>query len=593
MRLTLNSVFTNWKEDGIFKYLDNLNVPWKGVVDYKLLDLDFHSQHGQKIISTTVYNSITTNTGLTQQERQSLADLCFLKYNHKWEGWWNSLELETTFKPLANTDWKETITTETSRDVEGENRLGARTQTFVKGSQTDNQTIGEQTTTESERTNTVGAQTNTQENKVSAFNSSTYQPDKSSTDNTGARTDTIGGGSVSNSSRSDSQTEGERTDTNNQAAATDASHSSEYEKTTVTTERAGNIGVTTSGQLLSDYRTAVDFGFFEKVYADLCNTLVIDIFETCFDDLEDYVIKPEYVLPPATASQLGGIKVGRNLSVESDGTLNAQAEAGDVKSVNGKTGIVVLTNEDVNAPSLDAFNNLATSKQDKIVTEGFENGTFYGIWNGVASFREVMQVPGYDGLKGQVLTKGDGVRYEWKDSVGGVIKSEPIRRILNCTISQQSDNSYFNINGTTGNDTELAVFDVSNYVGCDYEFSALSKYWYNSDDATGPNRMRCAFVDNIIFNPDMEIQSNTNIQVTKEHGCYVGIRASEEQTNTWNVGNVKVPAYGCSFGLYQNWGNTISGIIPAGSKYFLAYISSHWDDAKVRNGLVYDFRIFK
>ena len=419
MRLTLNSVFTNWKEDGIFKYLDNLNVPWKGVIDYKLLDLDFHSQHGQKIISTTVYNSITTNTGLTPQERQNLADLCFLKYNHKWEGWWNSLELESSFKPLANTDWKETVTTETSRDVEGQNRLGARTQTFVKGSQTDNQTIGDQTTTESARTNKVGAQTNTQENKVSAFNSSTYQPDKTTTDNTGERTDTLGGGSVSNSSRSDSQTEGERTDTNNQAAATDESHSSEYAKTTITTEKSGNIGVTTSGQLLEDYRTAVDFEFFEKVYTDLCLTLVIEVFESCGDDLEDYVIKQDYVLPTATQSRLGGIKVGRNLSVEADGTLNAQAEAGDVQSVNGKTGVVVLTNEDVNAPSLEAFNNLAASKQDKIVTEGFENGTFYGIWNGQANFREVFQVPAYDGQKGQVLTKGDGVRYEWKDSAGG------------------------------------------------------------------------------------------------------------------------------------------------------------------------------
>ena len=281
MGMTLNSVFGDWKTDGIFKYLSFKNVPWKSTVDYELLDLDFHSEYGNKIITNTVFNLLDDDSEtLTSQQKQKLADLCFLKYSHKWDGWWHSLELESTFKPLANTDWKETITTETSRDVEGENRLGARTQTFVKGSQTDNQTIGEQTTTESERTNKVGAQTNTQEDKVSAFNSSTYQPDKSTTDNAGERIDTIGGGSVSNSSRSDSQTEGERTDTNNQAAATDATHSSEYAKTTVTTERAGNIGVTTSGQLLTDYRTAVDFEFFEKVYTDLCNTLVLEVFES-------------------------------------------------------------------------------------------------------------------------------------------------------------------------------------------------------------------------------------------------------------------------------------------------------------------------
>lgn len=33
----------------------------------------------------------------------------------------------------------------------------------------------------------------------------------------------------------------------------------------------------------------------------------------------------QYELPPATADTLGGIKVGQNLSVEADGTLNAQA----------------------------------------------------------------------------------------------------------------------------------------------------------------------------------------------------------------------------------------------------------------------------
>lgn len=38
--------------------------------------------------------------------------------------------------------------------------------------------------------------------------------------------------------------------------------------------------------------------------------------------------KPEYSLPTATSDRLGGIKVGENLTVEEDGTLNAQAGGG-------------------------------------------------------------------------------------------------------------------------------------------------------------------------------------------------------------------------------------------------------------------------
>ena len=298
---------------------------------------------------------------------------------------------------------------------------------------------------------------------------------------------------------------------------------------------------------------------------------------------------------------------------------NVPGSSGAVDSVNGKIGNVVLNADDVGA-------------QTKIVPTESQHGQFLGAWNGNLEFRDVTMVDIYSGQPGQVLTKGEGYSYSWQNAPGGgsggsnvevvtkqttgtniadikvddttyklfapngggggSIKIEPVRRILNCFISQQSDNSYFNINGTTGNNTELAVFDVSNYVGYDYEFSALSKYWYNSDNAAGPDRMRCAFVDDIIFNTEMEITSNTKIQVTKEHGCYVGIKSNAEQTNIWNVGNIKVPAYGASFGLYTNWGNTIRGIIPEGAKYFLAYISTHWDDVKVRNGLVYNLRIF-
>lgn len=55
-----------------------------------------------------------------------------------------------------------------------------------------------------------------------------------------------------------------------------------------------------------------------------------------------------YTLPPATANTLGGVKIGDGLSVEADGTASA-----DVKSVNGKTGVVVLDKSDVGLGNVD------------------------------------------------------------------------------------------------------------------------------------------------------------------------------------------------------------------------------------------------
>ena len=588
MKMTLNTLF-DFNTKGIFGYLDAYDVPWKLAVPSNLLDLDYHTTHGDKVISKTV-SALLEPSGLSDENKQKLAHLIYAKNSVKWNKLWDTLGLYDKFNVLDNTDWEETITHEhEGLDIRDLN-YGKQKQTFNKGEQNNEVNQGQQSLTQGAQTNKTGAQINSVENKTSAFNSNSYQPDNSQNQNLGQREDSVGQRVDTVGAKIDTSKDGARQDVRENDAYADKDTLDTFFKDTLSTKRHGNIGVTTSGQLIDDFRKLVDWTIFDTVFEDINAILVLDFFGDCDSDLDDYTIETNYVLPTATANRLGGIKVGHNLSVEADGTLNAQAEAGDVQSVNGKTGVVVLTNEDVNAPSIEAFNNLAASKQDKIVTEGFENGTFYGIWNGEASFREVMQVPGYDGQKGQVLTKGDGVRYEWKDSVGGVIKPEPLT-IIKASIANTDDNTNFTIYDQSSiNNMETAVFDVSNFVGCDYEFSALSKYWYNSDNATGPNRMRAAFVDDT-FNPLIPITGD--ITITKEHGCFVGIRSIEEQTNPWNVGNIKVPAYSAAYGVYRFWGNTISGIIPMGSKYFLAYISNHWDDAKVRNGLVYDFRIFK
>ena len=86
-----------------------------------------------------------------------------------------------------------------------------------------------------------------------------------------------------------------------------------------------------------------------------------------------------YTLPAATASILGGIKVGSNLSVTADGTLSATGGGGGaVSSVAGRTGDVTLTTADIGG-----LGSLAT-----------QSGTFSGTSSGTNTGDQTITLTG-------------------------------------------------------------------------------------------------------------------------------------------------------------------------------------------------------
>lgn len=64
-------------------------------------------------------------------------------------------------------------------------------------------------------------------------------------------------------------------------------------------------------------------------------------------DTEGNVTIPGYVLPVATTTTLGGMIVGDGLAVDANGKVSVNWSKGPVTSVNGKTGVVVLSAEDI------------------------------------------------------------------------------------------------------------------------------------------------------------------------------------------------------------------------------------------------------
>ncbi|MFA6897252.1 MAG: hypothetical protein WCQ96_03130 [Patescibacteria group bacterium] len=101
-------------------------------------------------------------------------------------------------------------------------------------------------------------------------------------------------------------------------------------------------------------------------------------------------IPSAYILPTASGSVKGGVKIGARLTMDENGVLSAdiQGGTGAVDSVNGKTGTVVLGYSDVGAaPALSADDNYVTdaektsigtigNKVDKVTGKGLSTNDY-------------------------------------------------------------------------------------------------------------------------------------------------------------------------------------------------------------------------
>ena len=261
-KIVLNDVFKDWLTHGIISHLTlNFNVPWKNTVEGSILDLEYHGNHsGTKKISPLVEHLLVDNE-LPLSNETKLCGLIYTKNITRWNELWKSLELYSEFNPLDNVnEITDHTVTKTGTDSNVYNK-GTETDTLTSSNTTN---IGSQTST-----NNIGEQIITQESDIAGFNSS-YQDANKTTTNNGSHTDTSNISERSDSSSDTSSTvSGERED-----------NSTTTYNTTETTSirRHGNIGVTTSGQLINDFRNVVDWQFFDTLYQDLDDILVLKIY---------------------------------------------------------------------------------------------------------------------------------------------------------------------------------------------------------------------------------------------------------------------------------------------------------------------------
>ena len=211
----LNEVFT--PDNGIFTYLQNLAVPWAGEDMAGVLNAEYHyNMAGMRTISPLIENMLADAETLTAEQRQTVADIAFSMFGLRWSKLWETLNFQ--YNPIENYD----MTEEMTDDV---------------------------TTIDYGHTNTRTANLNTTDTReVQGFNSAAYNPsDKDTIAETGTDTNAESG-----------------TDT----------HTRDY-----TLTRHGNIGVTTSQQMIESERALWAWRYFyDVVFPDLNRVLTLSVY---------------------------------------------------------------------------------------------------------------------------------------------------------------------------------------------------------------------------------------------------------------------------------------------------------------------------
>lgn len=249
MTLTkLNDVFDDWLTgDGIFTDLNDFSVPWKTGEEtdadlIKNLNMAYHGSHsGDKNISPIVHKFLTSEDAET---RGKLAGIIYTMFGDKWSKLWDAFNTE--YNPLNNYDMVET---ETPAET---------THTITPAETTETITPAE-TTMETKPAKVVT------ENEISAFNSSSYE-DSAKTTATGdvndKGTDVF---TVDESGVNKIEVD---------AAGTDV-FTVQNERTLT---RSGNIGVTTSQQMLQSEIELRKWLYFNSVFNDIDTILTLSIY---------------------------------------------------------------------------------------------------------------------------------------------------------------------------------------------------------------------------------------------------------------------------------------------------------------------------
>lgn len=123
--LILNDVFTDSINNGIFTYLNALDVPWKSQNINKQLNFVYHKNHSGNKETSPFVDSLLVENSLTENDKTLIAISIFSIFSNKWNRLYKVLSVE--YEPIENYNMEESEktdnTTEQNNDVSNFNSL--------------------------------------------------------------------------------------------------------------------------------------------------------------------------------------------------------------------------------------------------------------------------------------------------------------------------------------------------------------------------------------------------------------------------------------------------------------------------------------
>ena len=284
--MKLNEVFKDYINNGIFTFLNSLDVPWKEKNIYQQLNLQYHGNISGKKETSPLVDSLIVENNLTDNSKTMLAMSIFSIYSNKWNKLYRILSLE--YEPIENYNMTETekitstnentdtITTNTTNSNNvtetntGTNTFNDSENTTGKNTITDSRTIGEN--------NSV-----TNNNSLYGFNSaSAVNADSQNGTETRNTTDTNTHNDDLKGTRTNEHSENINTSKvtaqkNDIKDTKDGTHT-ENGSQDRTLSRHGNIGVTTSQQMINSEIELWQWDFFSGVFKDIDKILTIQTY---------------------------------------------------------------------------------------------------------------------------------------------------------------------------------------------------------------------------------------------------------------------------------------------------------------------------
>ena len=305
---TLKDVYPNWKTGtGIFNALRTFSPPWASDIDSSL-DLQYYGNHsGEKVIAPLVNALLEDDETLSALGREMLAATIWRLYGAYWAKEYATLSL--TYNPIQNYDMTETETESGTAETETkhtgtDNHTTSATHTGTDTTETEETHTGtNKHTTSATHTGTdttvtdkdvTAANSASNTNGIFGFNSGASVPADTQTGTTSGsqNEDTT---ETKTLNLSDAGTDNETLNLSNDSNATrtlDLSNAGTDNRTLNLTDaetkedersrtlrRSGNIGVTTSQQMLQAERELWQWNFFENiVFPDLDKILIVRIY---------------------------------------------------------------------------------------------------------------------------------------------------------------------------------------------------------------------------------------------------------------------------------------------------------------------------